>query len=106
MSATQGLDVEECKDLITFEDLEGWDVTCLIASVSLIVGQLDYSVNWNRMYRKVMRSGLLALGIFDTFECGGASTAKEGGTARTLDDFAEDAGRRCHFGRCGWFPVI
>jgi hypothetical protein len=70
VSATQGLDVEECKDLITFEDFEGWDVTCLIASVSLIIGQVDYSVNWNRMYRKVMRSGLLASGIFDTSECG------------------------------------
>lgn len=40
MSATQGLDVEECKDLVAFKDLEGWDVTCLV-KISFVLGQMD-----------------------------------------------------------------
>jgi hypothetical protein len=34
VSSTQWLDVEECKDLVTLEEFEGWDVTCFIEDQS------------------------------------------------------------------------
>lgn len=94
VSATQRLDVEECKDLLAFKDLEGWDVTCLI-QISFVPGQMDSVGQFGSDVLESGISGLLALGIFDISECGGASTAK-GGTVRTLDDLAENAGWRSH----------
>lgn len=94
MSAAQGLDVEECKDLLAFKDLEGWDVTC--SSQISLPGQINALGQCDQMYWEMMIFGHLVVGIFDISECGGASTAKEGDTVRTLDDLAEDAGWRSH----------
>lgn len=96
MSATQWLDIEKCKDLVAFEELERRDVTCLI-EISLLP-TLKNTFGY-RFFKKalIMMSAFLALSIVNIFYKRGDGNMKDC-WIRTLDDLAEDAGRRCHFG--------
>lgn len=98
VSSTQWLDVEECKDLVTLEDFEGWDVTCFIEDQSCSM-TVKCTLNRIQICWKEMMFGLIfVLGTTDIVECGGAPNNDTWRSLRTLDDFAEDAGWGCHLG--------
>jgi hypothetical protein len=59
MSAAQGLDVEECKDLLAFKDLEGWDVAC--SSQISLPGQMNSLGQCDQMYWEMMIFGHFVL---------------------------------------------
>lgn len=76
MSAAQWLDIEKCKDLVAFEELEGRDVTCLI-EISLLP-TLKNAFGY-RFFKKalIMMSALLALSIVNIFYKRGDGNMKD-----------------------------